>query len=36
VALMEKESLEREEFEAIVKITKDEVVKKKEYSVKYE
>jgi len=36
VALMEKESLEREEFEKIVKITKDEVIKKNEYSVKYE
>lgn len=36
VALMEKESLEREEFENIVKISKDEVIKKKEYSVKYE
>lgn len=36
VALMEKESLEREEFENIIKITKDEVIKKKEYSVKYE
>ena len=36
VALMETESLEREQFEKIVKITKDEVIKKKEYSVKYE
>ncbi|MEI8232723.1 MAG: ATP-dependent zinc metalloprotease FtsH [bacterium] len=35
-ALMERESLEREEFEKIVKITKDEVISKKEYSVKYE
>ena len=35
-ALMETESLEREEFERIVKITKDEVIKKKEYSVVYE
>lgn len=35
-ALMERESLEREEFEKIVKITKEEVVKKKQYSVKYE
>lgn len=36
VALMETESLEREEFERIVKITKDEVIKNKEYSVAYE
>jgi len=36
VALMETESLEREEFERIVKITKEEVIAKKEYSVKYE
>lgn len=35
-ALMEKESLEREEFERIVAITKAEVVKKKEYKVSYE
>lgn len=36
LALMEKESLEREEFEKIVEITKEEVVKKKEYLVVYE
>ncbi|MFH2085354.1 MAG: AAA family ATPase [bacterium] len=36
VALMETESLEREQFEEIVKVSKDEVVKKKEYKVKYE
>lgn len=35
-ALMETESLEREEFEKIVKVTKDEVKKKKAYSVDYE
>lgn len=35
-ALMEKESLEREEFERIVAITKAEIVKKKEYKVSYE
>lgn len=35
-ALMETESLEREQFEKIVKVTKEEVIKKKEYSVKYE
>lgn len=34
-ALMETESLEREEFERIVKITKEEITKKKPYSVKY-
>ncbi len=36
VALMERESLEREEFEKIVGIKKEDVVKKKAYSVKYE
>lgn len=35
-ALMEQESLEREEFEKIVKVTKDDVIKKSAYSVKYE
>jgi len=35
-ALMEKESLEREEFESIVKIKKEDVIKKKIYNVKYE
>lgn len=35
-ALMETESLERDEFEKIVKITKEEVKKKKLYSVAYE
>lgn len=35
-ALMETESLEREEFEKIVKVTKEEVKKKKLYSVAYE
>jgi cell division protease FtsH len=34
--LMERESLEREQFEQIVKVTKDEVIKKKAYSVEYE
>jgi len=33
---MEKESLEREEFESIVKIKKEDVIKKKIYNVKYE
>jgi cell division protease FtsH len=36
VALMEKESLEREEFEKIVAVTEKEVKAKHEYSVKYE
>lgn len=36
LALMEKESLEREEFEKIVEITKEEVIKQKEYLVVYE
>ncbi|EKD80500.1 MAG: hypothetical protein ACD_40C00074G0008, partial [uncultured bacterium] len=35
-ALMKTESLERDEFEKIVKITKEDVKKKKMYSVKYE
>lgn len=35
MALMETESLEREEFERIVKVKKEEVVKKKEFSVAY-
>jgi len=33
---MRTESLERDEFEKIVKITKEDVKKKKMYSVKYE
>jgi len=36
VALMEKESLERDEFEKIVGVTEKEVKAKHEYSVKYE
>lgn len=36
VALMESESLEREEFEKIVKVTAEEVKAKHEYRVKYE
>ena len=36
VALMEKESLEREEFEKIVGVTEDDVKAKHEYSVAYE
>ena len=36
VALMEKESLEREEFEAIVEVTEAEVKAKHAYSVVYE
>lgn len=35
-ALMEKESLEREEFEAIVGVSEEEVKNKHEYKVKYE
>lgn len=36
VALMEKESLEREEFEAVVEVTEAEIKAKNEYSVDYE